>query len=906
MADNSRDKLLEEEIRAKVVYTWLVDHGFDLADIKPELTFQIRLGRNVFRVESRQEVLPSRSVAIAHADVLVRRISDGKNLLIVEVKAPGESLDENAKEQGISYARLLKEGGIAPFVILTNGFETKIYDSISEEQIEGTSIPLDHPHIKSGFQVSTDDITLRAEALEKFISLSPENFIKFCRLQTKHHMQLLRSNDPFSGKKYIPQLYIERQKPKEELQRLIDQMERKVVVLIGRPQVGKTNFVCHTVEEWLNQQMPCLFYPAIGMGKSLLNAICEDFEWIIGDASSPYNIVHNKLSHVLRRAGTKLAIFIDGWNEADLDLARAIDREGARLSDYDITIVISMTNLAARRLLLDNVGNPSYVAEAAGINSSAVPLLEINPEQNINGWSKIYIDKFSLEERQRAYIEYAKVFNVNVPYEEHQFVDDPFLLRIGMEAFQGQKFPQVLDEPGLLRQSIEKKAMRAIDLRDKNIPLLLRQLAVQMLKLGAPLSQSVVMCAWGLPSVQEPPRGLFEAALLVKGCDQQGLPTLDFYSSREKDFSVAYWALNWPSELKDLSEALLTEVSFDSEMELTKAFLTEVSRASKTEVGLSALEWFMKQPAHEAYLKICIDNIHLFEKSQVKIILLSALFSACCRKHEADGSFRDIEDWVELAIDKGTSDEDMLVRVEAAKLMPFLMEGPEEIVSVIEEDSHGNLRDIIIKLLNIDEEYPLKMDSVGRVILGVFELLHMNLGGQDDWDGPVAETLIQLTKHEKLAIRKSASKVLGFIDPDMFLRWMRQFILSHQERISAAKLKEFCEAIELVEQVLEETYNGSPMQRGYLARLYEVPEQLCEEYATMYSLCAPIIATYSSMQCGKGLLKLLEDLQPNESLLESHGLPSTRQILDEYSYLTLIFSPYRQLSLFPDENFFRL
>ena len=108
------------------------------------------------------------------ADVLVRSY-DGRNLLIVEVKAPHELLDDNVREQGICYARLLRKGGIAPFVILTNGHETKIYDSISEELINGTAIPLDHPHIKAGFRVNVDDMAFRAEALERFISLSPEN-----------------------------------------------------------------------------------------------------------------------------------------------------------------------------------------------------------------------------------------------------------------------------------------------------------------------------------------------------------------------------------------------------------------------------------------------------------------------------------------------------------------------------------------------------------------------------------------------------------------------------------------------------------------------------------------------------------------------------------------------------------
>ncbi|NJO49316.1 MAG: type I restriction enzyme HsdR N-terminal domain-containing protein [Leptolyngbyaceae cyanobacterium RM2_2_4] len=128
MQSNNQPALLsEEDIRTRVVATWLADHGFTAENISVEYSFEIRLGRGIFRVSSEKSV--HSSVFRPRADVLVRSCVDARNLLIVEVKAPDEPLDENAKEQGISYARLLRDGGIAPFVVLTNGSETNIYDS---------------------------------------------------------------------------------------------------------------------------------------------------------------------------------------------------------------------------------------------------------------------------------------------------------------------------------------------------------------------------------------------------------------------------------------------------------------------------------------------------------------------------------------------------------------------------------------------------------------------------------------------------------------------------------------------------------------------------------------------------------------------------------------------------------
>lgn len=345
----------EEDIRAKVVTAWLAGHGFESSNISVEYSFEIRLGRKILSIDSEKQKKNSSQIFRPRADILVRSC-DGKNLLIVEIKAPSESLDDNVKEQGICYARLLRKGGIAPFVVLTNGYETKIYDSITEELINGPAIPVNHPHVKAGFRVNADDIAVRAEAIETFISLSSDNLIEFCQQQVANRMGFLKDEDPYSGKKYIPSLYVERKEAKRNFVKLLDEEKRKVVVVIGPPQVGKTNFVCRVVEERLEQGLSCLFYPAIGMGRGLLESICEDFEWILGDSSSPYYIVRHQLQRILNRTHQRLRIFIDGWNETDLALARTIDRESERLSDYDVACVVSMTDIAADRLLNDDAG----------------------------------------------------------------------------------------------------------------------------------------------------------------------------------------------------------------------------------------------------------------------------------------------------------------------------------------------------------------------------------------------------------------------------------------------------------------------------------------------------------------------------------------------------------------------
>jgi hypothetical protein len=130
----------EDDLRTKIVAEWLRGHGISSNDIRLEYTFSVRLGRKLYLVgedklieiasKTSAKSQPQPQVVHPRADILARN-SDGKNLFIVETKAPDEDLDDGARDQGISYARLLHEGNIAPSVVITNGRETKIFDSLS-------------------------------------------------------------------------------------------------------------------------------------------------------------------------------------------------------------------------------------------------------------------------------------------------------------------------------------------------------------------------------------------------------------------------------------------------------------------------------------------------------------------------------------------------------------------------------------------------------------------------------------------------------------------------------------------------------------------------------------------------------------------------------------------------------
>ncbi|KAM3091269.1 type I restriction enzyme HsdR N-terminal domain-containing protein [Phormidesmis sp. 146-35] len=827
--------LSEEDVRTRVVAVWLADHGFTAESISVEFSFEIRLGRGILRVGSNE---PVRSpVFRPRADVVVRSC-DGRNLLVVEVKAPGEPLDESAKEQGISYARLLRVGGIAPFVVLTNGNETRIYDSISGELINDIQVPTSHPYVQNGFRVTTDDIALRSEALETFVSLSPNNLIEFCRRQVDHRMRPLRDDDPYGGKKYIPALYIERNQAKQDFAKRIDREKRRVVVLAGEPQVGKTNFVCHTVEEKLESGIPCLFYPAIGIQQGLLEEIREDFEWIIHDNSAAHQIIH-RLTRIIQRVGQRLIIFIDGWNEASQELARAIDKGSERLACDEIQIVISLTNTSANRLLLDDVGNPSYIAEAASIEKSAIPLFEIAPEKLNENFSTVEIQKYSIIEFQRAYEVYARVYNVQVP-PTHLKIANPFILRIGMEIFRNKNLPEVIDEPELLEKIIYLKAERVRQMNQDVVVALLISLVREMFAKDAPVSQEKARELWALPATNDVPTGLFEAALLSKVFSARNLSSLDFYYGRERDFLVAYLLRNW-------TEALLAEPD---------KICSELSKTTSTGVGLEALRWFLKQPRHFCHLQ-AVAKLSIQLEPVVRRVISSSVRQNPISFDDANAN------WLKQTIEQFIADSDIFVKIQAAKLIAEALKDKDKLTSLLfEVEDDKSLEELIAGLLETNEEFSFGRSGAGQVVLETFKIItdsfenyNFELCIDDHGESNISAILMQLMLHQNAAIRQGAAKALGHTAP----RTLLSNISTVMEVRTINALDDYIEAIDLATRSLYEIYLGGALGcPGAVQALSDSPIELFKKYVDLHRLCRDIVVSYSGRGCAERLFEFLE------------------------------------------------
>ena len=155
--------------------------------------FSIRLGK--------------RKHVTGRSDILCKK--NGKNLFVIELKNDSIKITQSDIDQGISYARLLLDD-IAPFTIVSNGKQTRIFDSITRKELKG-NISDQSVFLTNGYSLSTEeDLRIRYEALKNFISLSTENLKVFCESQVYDRMGSIIGgiNSPYS--KFVKELYVQR------------------------------------------------------------------------------------------------------------------------------------------------------------------------------------------------------------------------------------------------------------------------------------------------------------------------------------------------------------------------------------------------------------------------------------------------------------------------------------------------------------------------------------------------------------------------------------------------------------------------------------------------------------------------------------------------------------------------
>ena len=316
--------MTEQEIILNIVLPFLKEIGFGPEDIKAEKSFSLRLGHYVYRVDTEEQIRR----AAPRLDLLITR--NGVNLFVFEVKRDDLPLKDEDRDQAVSYAKMLHP--VAPFVILTNGRDTRIYETISKNRIE----PADFK-VKDNYTLDLP-LTQKYDYLQRFVGYSASN------LQVFSHAQVAAAIKPLAGSladkspKYAPELF----EPRRSLETALATFLQSNVagfLILGDSGSGKTSALCHLAFSMTESNWPLFFYKSFDLQGTLLAEIASDFNWQFSAQISEVEVIRRLLELPLDRPIVFVLDAIDEWMFEGR--ARSLVNFLRRISGHHIKLIMS-------------------------------------------------------------------------------------------------------------------------------------------------------------------------------------------------------------------------------------------------------------------------------------------------------------------------------------------------------------------------------------------------------------------------------------------------------------------------------------------------------------------------------------------------------------------------------------
>jgi len=261
-------------------------------------------------------------------------------------------------------------------------------------------------------------------------SLSWEDIIRVCRLNSDHHLSDIRGK-----KKYIRELYINR----HEVEHAFDSFctsDKTGFVLIGSSGMGKTNLLCHLYDQYEQSGHAMLFISSAQIDRSLN---IEDLILKELNIQTTFRELCERINTLCAQKNKLFIILIDAVNEfmyentGPPDLVKKTDELIAKNSQPRIKFVIT-----------------SRTKTWKTIQSSYNVTLSKSFYYSRNGTQKMdiahTISRYSENELQKAYNKYASYHDVKSQYIDiskviHYELADPLMLRFVCEIYTGQQIP---------------------------------------------------------------------------------------------------------------------------------------------------------------------------------------------------------------------------------------------------------------------------------------------------------------------------------------------------------------------------------------------------------------------------------------------------------------------------------
>ncbi|HCZ34923.1 MAG TPA: NTPase (NACHT family), partial [Cytophagales bacterium] len=558
----------EEEIRGKLLLPYLNDLGFAISEISLEDTFTIRLGKSQYTIHGR-------------SDILCRR--NGKNLFIIELKNDSITIEEDDIAQGISYARLLTDN-IAPFTIITNGKTTRIFDSISRDELNGTEISKQSSFWQNGCSLSMDiDLRIRYEALRKFVSFSSENLKIFCEYQVRDRMGPIIGNIDNPYAKFVKELHVQRQGLSVAFSNFLNG-DTSMFGIVGAAGVGKTSAMCSLALQKV-EDLFVFFYNAAILNKSPLEHIAQDLNGFFSSKSES-ELVLKKLDDLGEFLNKSILIFIDAIDEnADRNLSLELSEIALIVRNLKkVKICISCKSNVWNNFLKQK-DTPTHLFEELSKSHTAIPKVDNSPG--------FLLEDFSNDEMTKISPLYKEAFGFKGQISKSLLIAlrNGFFLRIFSEVYSNKEVPEQINDRELiaryLKQSLEKTNLGV-------------QIGTRVLSRIGEILITHKFSSWdafhdkgikveslveklNLPLDETLSEDLFARNLLIKSNEEDSY-TVSFYFSKIRDYIICYHSCR------------LDKLSDDE-------FYNLLGKFYQNHIGQSAID-FYKENAGASHLRI--------------------------------------------------------------------------------------------------------------------------------------------------------------------------------------------------------------------------------------------------------------------------------------------------------------
>lgn len=501
----------EEDIKVKDVLPWLEQAGVALDEMKCELSFSLKIGRQSVIVGQTQT--RKRDTVGGRLDILVQR--NGRNLLIVETKAGGLQLTDDDGDQAISYARLVHP--IAPYAVVTNGSKYRLYDTVTKAQIDPKQIKI------NGFEATLPDEDI-LEAQSIFFALNPANLIAFCRLQVVSELRIVKGTLS-DGRKYVPELHV----PRSAIQKYVEEFYSSPLpglLLTGQSGFGKTCEMCWLAESLLDAGNPVLFFNGNALEAGIIEAIAAEFAWTFNGSDLPIQVVRR----MAKLAGNgKLTIIVDAIDEWMYPSRE--NHLGSLLSaaeNHNIKIIASCKTSAVEKFISVR-GNPTKI-----------DLLTKKVEAGA------FTDRefFSAIDKYREAYQFFGAFEGEVLDEAHS---NPFLLKVFFDVAKNSNLEHLtFSSSEFFETYFHRSISRTADKDKRQAEETLKAIAGLLYQHNVDrIAEDEIRTALRLTVNESIMEELFEYGILMRSVSESGTPAVGFYFQQLRDYIIAFKKLRF-------------------------------------------------------------------------------------------------------------------------------------------------------------------------------------------------------------------------------------------------------------------------------------------------------------------------------------------------------------------------